>query len=363
MMKNETKSVKFNLLEGEKTVSFDFIDIDEPLIEVRKMMQEYPDGCLLFRNHEFQQTQFMIHKSRNFKMLVFDEKGEFISRRSYDSEKSSPFGLFVPEPFVFLLHPQDDLAEMKIKSFEIVLHDYEPLVKDKSGVYSYIHDQCPDTCTCGKGSCRYDDIFFGLNSMYYEYRSNLLKANKIKEEFIARINKEDIMFMRKQFGMYSQFNFLVTDISKKLITIETYTGRTDLDPFKMILSVRNGLLNFYEDLLPVPGCLFKHHTYEDKILLFEKELDFWTKERSELKSNIIPIEEIVVDIRAKLRPIYEDYLSKLKIIEIDKADSIKEPADKSSMPEDQKRLTEFMKALNGEKPMTKDTWKWWRNRY
>jgi len=282
-MKSSMKYLKIKVVgESGILIEAQHIHLKTSWINVAELDQRSGKAFLVVREHKFLQTQFILSSAKSCNLLVFDENGQFVSVRVYVNYTNAPFSILISEPWVLILPLDSHLLDSKIQSMEI--KTFEQL----------------------------DDEIFEESHLLQAYLSNMRRAAENKEEFLDRINGEDVFFMRKSFGMYSQFNFIVKDISNELITIETTTLRKDLDPHRMILSVRNGLLNFYKDILPIPKCLFKHYSGDDKNPLFEKELSFWVSERSELKSNSILIEDVAGPIRTKLKPVYESYLNKLK---------------------------------------------------
>ena len=138
-MQKENKSIKFHFAEGTKDISISFFDVTETFLKVGKIMEEYPAGYLLYRKHKFLQTQFILNQAKPFIMLVFDEKGNFVSAKSYAGDTSAPFSLFISDPFVFIL-PAGKISEYQNIRFLEIEGKHNLLRKNKQGIYEYLYD-------------------------------------------------------------------------------------------------------------------------------------------------------------------------------------------------------------------------------
>ncbi|MCK4570129.1 MAG: hypothetical protein KAT76_07550 [Bacteroidales bacterium] len=119
-MQKETKTIQFQLKEGSKTLTFGFHPIFQTYVDVRKVLLDHPDGCLLMRHHKFLQTQLILCDVRLCRLMVFDESGRFVSLKIHDMAVDAPVSLFIPEVFTLILPTGSDLLKENISSMEMV---------------------------------------------------------------------------------------------------------------------------------------------------------------------------------------------------------------------------------------------------
>jgi len=94
---------KLNLIPSEKT-----------WIEVKAVLQKFPDGCLVERKHPFLQTQFILDGAADCLLIGFDKNGKFINARPFYDDYNAPFSYLISEPYVVVAPVGDGLLPGKI---------------------------------------------------------------------------------------------------------------------------------------------------------------------------------------------------------------------------------------------------------
>jgi hypothetical protein len=125
------------------------------------------------------------------------------------------------------------------------------------------------------------------------------------EAALVRLLNDELRFARKSFGMHSQSAWDIRAVDTRAITVAIRTSR--LAPAGnhrwLVHNVRNAILNFLRDLLPVPE-LVAVHTDPAHGVHEVSRVPFATPEltRGGLPSALVIIEEVADRRRQEIRP-------------------------------------------------------------
>ena len=111
----------------------------------------------------------------------------------------------------------------------------------------------------------------------------------------------ELIGIRKPFGMFGQINWSVESVRGETIQVSIWTPRP-LDGLGVATNVRNALLNYLQDLLPLRRCRVLFERRLDGVRE-EHLLDFEYRPGEERKSAAILIEANVAPRRERLRPL------------------------------------------------------------
>ena len=119
-------------------------------------------------------------------------------------------------------------------------------------------------------------------------RSVTIDAN---EELCELLNSEVLFNSRKQFGMFGQVQFRVTDVTREMVSVSISTHRK-LEGSVLAVNVRNTMLNFLRDMLPCPKYRALYSNEALGVSDVEYEHAFYTGSRTgERESSEILIEK------------------------------------------------------------------------
>lgn len=134
------------------------------------------------------------------------------------------------------------------------------------------------------------------------------------EEHPMKILLDKYFFsIKKAFGMYSQVNFDVQDVTRKIITLEVkvtecanpWADYSTIPPREVVYDVRNAMLSQLGDLLPIP--VFKAF-YKNTVTDVQEEFQgqFYNPAQDEflLQSSAIPVRDVVLKSREYYRPVF-----------------------------------------------------------
>jgi len=117
-MNKRKKTFKLLFTEDEKIISINSSGMNETFLIAESIFSAHPNGCFLYKKHEFMQTQFILNNSKPFVMLIFNEDKKFVSAKKYAGNQKAPFSVFISEPYVFLLLRETVSSFNDIKGFE-----------------------------------------------------------------------------------------------------------------------------------------------------------------------------------------------------------------------------------------------------
>lgn len=124
----------------------------------------------------------------------------------------------------------------------------------------------------------------------------------------------DFLFsLRKAYGMYRQVSISIVCVTREKISVIIEENRVDSDEEELILGIRNGFLNYLQDMIPCPFFQGIYYNQSKGRYANEHFLPFYEDEdvHEVLKSPVIPIEENLGPDRERVRPIIKELWDKL----------------------------------------------------
>lgn len=127
-----------------------------------------------------------------------------------------------------------------------------------------------------------------------------------RHELMALL-EEALFNTRKSYGMFGQIQITIRGCTPERLEVEIWT-RHELDGSSVALNVRNAVLNFLQDLLPVRRFVA---TYENPTLGISSEVHDLPyasdlPQAGELPSSMILVPEVADPAREKLRPRFRE---------------------------------------------------------
>lgn len=127
-----------------------------------------------------------------------------------------------------------------------------------------------------------------------------------REQLMALL-EEALFFTRKSFGMFGQIQITIHGLTPERLEVRIWT-RHELDGASVALNVRNAVLNFLQDLLPVQRFVA---TYENPTLGISGEVHDLPyaedlPQAGELPSSVILIPQNADPAREALRPRFRE---------------------------------------------------------
>jgi hypothetical protein len=180
-MQKEIIEVKLQFDKGDEQLKVGYIPLAETAVYVKPIVKGLSTGCLLVRRHNYLQTQFIMTGSESCCLMIFDERGEYVSIRHHDGRSSGPFSSFIPELFVLILPQDSQQTQLKPLYLELAFPAPDLLCKNKFGVYESLDDQCGATYTCIEG-CKLDDLIFEDAYLHQVYLANMRRDAKRKNK-------------------------------------------------------------------------------------------------------------------------------------------------------------------------------------
>jgi hypothetical protein len=124
----------------------------------------------------------------------------------------------------------------------------------------------------------------------------------------------DFLFsLRKDYGMFRQVGISIVCVTREKISVIIEENRVDSAEEEVILGIRNGFLNFLQDVLPCPFFQGIYYNRSKRRYANEHFLPFYEDKdvHEVLKSPVIPIEENLGPDRERVRPIIKELWDKL----------------------------------------------------
>ena len=109
-------------------------------------------------------------------------------------------------------------------------------------------------------------------------------------QFVVHHLNEFLFEIRKLFGMFGQIQFRISDIDRKVLSVEIWERKENADPTTTITHVRNTLINIFGDLLPCKEFSADYTNPARGIENRQFTLDFSWQDRP-LPSPLILVEE------------------------------------------------------------------------
>jgi hypothetical protein len=128
----------------------------------------------------------------------------------------------------------------------------------------------------------------------------------VPEELLALL-EEATLRIRKNFGMYGQIRIEIRDITPERLTVGIVTLKP-LDGAWLAENVRNAVLNWLQDLLPVERFTAVYDNADQRITGEVHDLPYASErpKAGRLKSSEILIEQHAGPAREELRPRFRD---------------------------------------------------------
>jgi hypothetical protein len=133
---------------------------------------------------------------------------------------------------------------------------------------------------------------------------------------MQKITKElgDFLFgLRKAYGMYGQVSISVVCVTRDKISVIIEENRVDSDEEELILGIRNGFLNYLQDMLPCPFFQGIYYNRSKGEYAHEHFLSFYDEVHEVLKSPVVTMEENLRPHRERVRPIIKELWDKLEV--------------------------------------------------
>jgi hypothetical protein len=122
--------VKIHLEDGEIEMQCEVMPMEKPFVNLKEILPNIIETVLFEKKHANLQTQFELTSLESCWILIFDENKEFVTVKPHFYKGNAPFSIFVPEPYILILHSNQKLKFENILSISTIGEeggDYELL--------------------------------------------------------------------------------------------------------------------------------------------------------------------------------------------------------------------------------------------
>ncbi len=131
-----------------------------------------------------------------------------------------------------------------------------------------------------------------------------MKNTENKIGLIDRIN-EDLLFMRRDFVMNAAVDFKVSAITGMSLLVKIWSDNQERSPWHFSNYVSNGIINFYENILPIQSIICNFYMLQDgEVIYKEQKINYYPFKFSLHNCPVKLIEDAVRPIRELMREEY-----------------------------------------------------------